>query len=132
MGTKARNKKYRLSINIQTSETCVREPTDDDDWDVGDVEISFEGIEAYRIESFYGEGEDVPAPGTMVYVLIEVVDSGSTFGSTTNNHYERGWFRTYESAKKKADATPKNNDYFGGHKYWRIEPVVVTEGPRFF
>lgn len=123
------DKEYWIDFDLDTSSHVTRSRDEDDGWDRGDDQIVFHGVTAYRREARkegYAE-EGVPALGTPIYVLIEVYDSGSTFGSTKGNVEVESWHLTYAEAKARSLVAPKDNDYFGGHVEWRIEVVELYE-----
>jgi hypothetical protein len=117
-----------MDFDLDTSSDQIREPADDG-WDNGDFQVTFHGVTAFRRESPSGgySEDDVPDLGTPLYVLIEVYQSGNTFGYETGKVQVESWHLSYEAAKARSMVAPKDCDYFGGHEDWRIEVTELRE-----
>jgi hypothetical protein len=123
------DKEYWVDFDLNTDSFVTRERDQDDKWDAGDERVVFYGVTAYRRaagKNGYAE-DNVPDLGTPIYVLIEVYDSGSTFGSSKGNVEVESWHLSYEAAKARSLVAPKDCDYFGGHVEWRIEVTELRE-----
>lgn len=127
MGFKAQKQdKFYLSIYLDTRCETIRDPDPEDPWDRGDAEVTLLRVTAKKVKSQEGWiEEDVPDVGTKVYVLIEVYDTGDTFGQDLRYHETKSWHRTYEEAARTRDNTPVTDGYFNRHVDWLIEPVII-------
>jgi len=123
------DKKYWIDFDLNTSSHITRARDEDDNWDSGDSRTVFHGVTAYRREANKtGYAEDnVPELGTPIYILIEVYDSGCTFGSSKGDVEVESWHLSYADAKARSLVAPQCTDYFGGHVEWRIEVVELHE-----
>jgi hypothetical protein len=123
-----------LQIEIETYTSMDRMPDPGDEWDHGEWTDHLERVTATRctaeMPDWYtppSDEEPVPEPGTTVWVLIEVYDSGDSFGSYNKRHEERAWYLTELDAIDASDKIPIYDDYFGGHCEWIVKPVVVKD-----
>lgn len=128
-----------LWVNVE--ERCTKEPQKDDEWDTGDHEemLTDYGVSIgpwmgrhYINRSVSLNKEQIgffPKVDDKVYMVIEAYKQGDTFGSTSP------CFKPVKIFMSRADAKDwllsneaeqyKDNDYFGGHIEYLVEPVDV-------
>jgi hypothetical protein len=115
-----------LRIDLDISTHCIRDIDPEDNWDAGDWEATLHQVRASLRDStgtYYEEA--LPNVGDTIYVLIERVHTGSTFGYTTGEALEKGWFRTREEAEAQQTYDAETDGYFDHHEGWEIHEVTV-------
>jgi len=132
MGLKKRVKPKHIVLyaDIDVAETTCGEPPDPDDpWARWNTRSEFCSVSVKRYLSDYSSEDDVSHDaGSSVFVLMEVVDTGDTFGRDDGRHYARGIFNTYDEALKYAETHPPTDGYFDSHVRWKVEHAVVEAG----
>lgn len=133
MGMKPRTYDYVcLDVTASYSEELIEEPCGDG-WDRGVTRCELTGVSA-TINSYkvtwdpkkHKDDATLPNKGDVIYVVLEIADTGDTFGRDENVPYVRTWFTTREEADAYIEGSPPTNGFFDRHVEWRIEPVVVS------
>jgi hypothetical protein len=121
----------KLTVTVRTHEYTTREP-EDDGWDCGDTDATYEGCEVYLGEAsgrgwhdVYTQTVRVPfkvEPGQTVYPVVVRYGTGSTFGHRGGCVTVTGVWETYEDAHQAEELVRQ----YGGYE------EITVQGQTFY